>query len=249
MGLLVARNKSLTDQQNQEADWAALRRIAKQVARLWDEGGGGQHGFDLSIGERELRNCCSKGSTLLETYFSNPPSPFKRVAALVVLARLSPFIGDTRGSKVGQQNGWRALVAALLIPSALRAMKVNIAEQSEAQNWIVLDKWKGFPSAHVKVEFLAWLEWLDPFQNIGLPDKVPAETWESMLNDRLARMILATSLMLENMYYLNEAQVNAQSGAACLLGQCRRCMQGVTNLTGVTYDSMLVDNYRQAHAS
>jgi len=213
---------------------------------LWNEYGGDANGFSISVGEKELRYCCDKGAEVLETYFSHPPSPFKRVGAFVVLARLFPFFGFTKSPPTPvAKNQWYARLAALLIPPTLRGMKVDVSDDDQHEKWMLLDKWTGFPSPHVKVEFLAWLEWLDPLQGVPPPSGMPREDWESLLNDRLARMILRTSLLIENMYYLCE--ISAKVGTeGCLRGQCRRCMKGI-NLTGLNYDGILYQNWLSKH--
>ena len=226
--------------------------IARTVSTLWNKYGGVDNGFYIKIGEREVSQCCERGEAILAKFSCSKcnPGPFKRVAALVVLSRLFPFFGLTSSPKVGTRVQWMARLSAMLIPSALRSLRVNIStveNPDKTPTWVSLNKWKGFPSPHYKVDFLAWLAWMDKLDNVQLSriSGFDQESEETIRDARLARMILVTALMLEACYYCGET-LNMTPSKTDIRGKCTSFLLGQEDLNALTYDQFLIDNYDAA---
>ncbi|MGA2221742.1 MAG: hypothetical protein ABSH21_08185 [Verrucomicrobiia bacterium] len=239
MGLLA--------QANGASDYEAAINVASQVATLWNEYGGQQHGFQIEAGKAEIIRCCDRGTALLDAYFYRPPSPFKRVAAFCVLARIQPFFQLRPKPPTAPSNAeWLARICALLIPTTLAILHVNTAKSDEPPHWVNLDKWKGFPSPHVKMDFVSWLQWLDNFDYLSKPESTTQEDWEIILDERAGRMILSTALMIEAFYYINEGCPFPPS-VNHLRGKCRACLDKTDDLTTLVYDGLLFKQYHDKH--
>jgi hypothetical protein len=215
-------------------DVEAVLYLANQVAAIWNECGGQQHGFSVIVGEKELGICCDHAREILveSGKFPNPPGPFKRVAALIVCARLYPFFGlDPKPLTVQDRNAWLTRLVALLIPVTLQRLEVNVSK-GEKEHWIALDKWIGFCSHHHKIEFLAFLEWLETCE--WAQAHIPDPDWKVFNMKRLARMILATTLIIEANYYCGERPVSDDS-----LRKSYKPWSKTSNLTPLNYDGAL----------
>ena len=245
MGLLVTSDG--------EKDFKAIERVAKTVAGLWNEYGGQDHGFQIVYGTDEIEACSTHASSIFKRFFPDPPGPFKRVAALLVFGRLFPFFAfnPPRPSPVEREE-WLSRVVALMLPVALRLIRADIASHPGATTWKSIDAWKGFPSVHYKIEFLAFLQWLDNFDwVIDAIDKIsppPPVDKRALIESRLARMILATSLTIEACYYASEG-LPAQASQAHLRGKCVGCIDPKATLVASSYDAMLWQNYHKANAA
>lgn len=158
------------------------------------------------------------------------PGPFKRVAALLVLGRLtSIFSLATPNSKVeslkpvnaSMEREWLPKLCFLLLAPAFSSLTVSNAQGATHS----LQDWKGFPSFHSKAEFLFWLEWLCdyPLDSLSDDEKVT----------RRGRMILGTSLILEAIYYQG-----AQKSALC--GACDASLG--PHFGGLIFDAWLRQN-------
>jgi hypothetical protein len=227
----------LHDKAGQE-DYDAILTLARSVAEVWNTFGGTDHGFRVRVGEKEVQECCSLGHEILITSkkFPNPPGPFKRVAALVVLARLYPFFELDPPPPYPQAcQIWLARVIGLLIPATLSTLEVNISKDKTNPKWEQLNNWRGFASPHYKIEFLVFLQWLDGLSWIR--PIIDEQLWQSIRKDRLARMILATSLIIEANYYCTET---GAPNANHLRGKCKGCVEG-QDLTPLNYDERLYD--------
>jgi len=232
-----------------QPDRDLLLAIATGVAEYWNEFGGIENGFRLVVGEAELAACCARGQQIFEETFPEP-SPFKRVAALLVLGRLYPFFGLSKVNSEDFQeanlsteshNQWIARVMALMIKPTLAALEINLGHAGR-DNWVSLNKWNGYPSPHFKMEFIEFLQWLD---NHGWP-QVDQE-WDETLIYRVGRMIRATALIIENCYYCSETPLPAPTPND-LRGNCKRCLHD-RDLTSVTYDVVIYENYMQAQTA
>jgi hypothetical protein len=195
MGLLSTQSGSLDVQHAQ--------LIADCVAEDWNSVQKDLYGIMLWINPHGIKKCCQIGTQLFENGFFPPqPGPFKRVAAFVVLGRLYPFFkmtGREAPQTEHERQAWLARFMGLLVPAALRTMKVFINNK-----WTTLEGWKGFPSPHYKLEFLAWLRWLDHFERYR-PKFPDLAEWTRFSSERLARMVMSTALMLEACYYIDVA--------------------------------------------
>lgn len=250
MGLLVTSDG--------KDDFEAIGRVAGTVANVWNEyGGKSDFGFSVEFGTEQIEECSKKASTIFKEFFPNPPGPFKRVAALLVFGRLYPFFGfkPARASEIENEE-WLSRIVVMMLPVALRLLRADISTHPKAQSWKSINAWKGFPSVHYKIEFLAFMQWLDNFQWLpdsleGLPPAVIEEVkrrlkLEKMTSNRLARMILATSLIIEACYYASEGLL-AQANQEHLRGKCVGCIDPGATLIASSYDSRLWENFRKAN--
>lgn len=222
----------LIDDRSRERDHEVVLRLAKRVSSVWNTYGT-DYGFQVVVSGRAVEECCDEGNQILKSSFSVPPGPFKRVGALVVLARLKPLF-DLRGSLTpGTKGRWLSRVVALLIPAALRLMAVNVSTHESAATLRRLN-WHGFASPHVKFEFLALLEWLDLLDDVqAYVAPVNPSMWNRVVNQRLARMVLALSLEIESNYYCTEEE------ELKIRGQCKACFRQIADLTCLSYDERI----------
>jgi hypothetical protein len=251
MGLLVSGNL--------EEDKKAIIRVADRVSILWNEHGGEEFGFKIRHGSDQIEYCSRRACEILRRHFPDPPGPFKRVAALLVFGRLYPFFEFDPPRRSDQENEeWLARIVALMLPVSLRLLHADISSKKEVQTLKSMDAWKGFPSVHYKVEFLAFMQWLDNLEWFsdcldGLPENVITEVKQRMrmdevIDNRLARMILATSLIIEACYYGSEI-LPKQSDQAHLRGKCLGCIDPKGDTTALSYDARLFENYKKAQAA
>ena len=228
----------LLDDSGADRDYEVLLDVAWGVAELWNNFGGPQkHHFVLRIGENELRECCRRGDEILiqSRRFPNPPSPFKRVAALVVLARLFPFFELDPATEYHQEQIWLSRLSALLIPGAISVLEVNLSEDPANPKWTP-GKWNGFASPHYKIEFIKFIQWLDNFDWLVLGTE--GEKWKQTKRERLARMVMAVSLIIEANYYIGET---GPPKPEYLRGKCKLCIKPADSVD-LTYDTEIYDN-------
>lgn len=211
MGLLTSDCK--------ERDFQFAYRTARSVQTWWNERQSKVYGFQLQLFKASLQECCDIGSKLFDgTYFANPPGPFKRASAFVVIGRLHPFFGfhplsHTQGllpTSKAEEEAWCARMMTLMIPAILCGTRATIGGKD-----VLLSDWSGFPSPHFKLEFLAWLRWLDRCENYR---ETLGKEWDGFYEKRLARMVMATSLMIEACYYASDQKPESICGnaASCM---------------------------------
>lgn len=226
-------------------DYNAVRSIASEVARLWNENGGDSYGFTIEVGKNNIQRCCDHGAELLRRFCPNgkEPGPFKRVATLVVLSRLEPFF-QLNPQKTGiEKNQWLSRISALLIPPSLKGLRVDVSNGGKIKVWERLDHWRGFPSPHYKADFLAWLSWMDTLCWLDAEFHEPEQKkkWHKIKQDRIARMILVTALILEACYYCGEKDAGVPPRSQ-ICGKCRSYL-AEPDLTPVNYDLSLYNAY------
>lgn len=231
-------------------DYSAACKSASAVATLWNDYGGAQNGFDIEFGEEQVKVCCNLGSKILKGYFYNPPGPFKRLGGFLVLSQLFPFFGYKKKKfKRVESIRWLSRINSLLISTTLASLKMDQAAPGEKPKYKKLDAWRGFPSNHFKVEFLCWLRWLDSFDWLGmhLKDYVPQDEWTKVYNDRLARMFLATGLILEACYYFNECLPIVPNGIPKVLATCGTITKdpGPEVMIDLTFDGFIFQEFNK----
>ena len=221
-----------------QPDYLAVRSIANEVARLWNENGGDSHGFTIEVGRNNIQKCCDHGAELLRRFCpkGKEPGPFKRVATLVVLSRLEPFFQFVPAKSGVEKNQWLARISALMIPAGLKGLRVDVSNGAKIKVWEKLDHWRGFPSPHYKADFLAWLSWMDTlcWLDTEFREAEQKKKWDKIKQDRIARMILVTALILEACYYCGEKDAGVpQRNQIC--GKCRSYLAD-PDLTPINYD-------------
>ena len=195
--------------ENVDNDKLLIESLADEVCRFWNENGGIDHGVKLFVGKDKIEEVSVAGDAILASFFADPPGPFKRLATLLVLARLdglftlaAPSSDNVNLVMVNSltHRQWLARICYLLIEPTFFSLTVK----GEGGKEYPLTEWKDFPSIHSKAEFISWLEWLCDYPHDYFPS--PQRDVEKM--NRRGRMILATSLILEAVYYQNHASAN-----------------------------------------
>jgi len=197
---------------NGPPDWAYTVYAADCVAEDWNASLANIHGFKLFVNHPSIVAACQQANDLFSSgLFPAQPGPFKRAAAFVIMGRLYPFylfkgeLADEISKDEHQRAQWLARLMALSIPAVLSMTQVKIGE-----NRVILNDWQGFPSPHYKLEFVAWLRWLDNFDRYKKMF-LQAKEWQTFSMERLARMVMSTSLMIEACYYINPNAPRANS--------------------------------------
>jgi hypothetical protein len=204
-----------------EQDQGIALRSADVIADQWNRHAASIYGFQVFIRSKKISQLCQVGARLFENgdVFPRQPGPFKRTAAFLVLGRLYPFFqfsGKPEHLPKGDEVvAWTVRLLALTIPVILRQLTVQLNGTTQT-----LHEWKGFPSPHYQLEFFALLRWLDNGEEYET--LFPADTWARFSFHRQARMVMATSLMLEASYYLNGQETTQ------VQSQVSRCL---TNLS------------------
>ena len=238
MGLLSAESG--------EKDLAFAFRTAVEIQRWWNEKQAGSYGFELALYKQSVAHCCELVTRLFDgNYFSNPPGPFKRAAAFVVIGRLYPFFQMVPVEEIPteqlahvllqmarERHAWLARFMTLAIPAILRRTKAQIGDDDE---WKVLSDWNGFPSLHYKLEFLAWLRWLETLDNFR--QNFTKTDWDLFTEKRLARLIMSLSLMIEACYYYRPS--GDRSGICGNIARCLRNLEEEHELD-ILYDTPIL---------
>jgi hypothetical protein len=190
----------LLDIASGQSDVNRAQGVAASVCGSWNSHCSSRYGFIVTAHTPDLKVVCERGTELLQNtaYFPTEPGPFKRVATFLVFGRLHPFYSTKNG--VGtvfndqQRQNWNTRFLVLSIGPLLRQTHLLLDGQSRH----VMAGWKGFPSLHYLLEFLVWLRWLDDFKRFQDCFK---EDWPTVSTQRLARMVISTSLIVEASYY------------------------------------------------
>ncbi len=226
MGLLSSRDGEKGD----DEDFSLAFRIAAKIQNWWNENQAANFGFNVVLYRESLSDSCKIGAKLFGgPYFAKPPGPFKRAAAFTVIGRLYPFFQFEGVSMTNRErNAWLARLMVLGIPLLLGSTSATLNGEKRR-----LENWQGFPSAHYKLEFLAWLRWLDGCENIQ--SFLPPSEWERLKEQRSARMVMATALMLEACYYSgtgggasSDPSANPSAGFE-IKGQIQACMENLSD--------------------
>ena len=219
--------------QDFKSDIEIILSLAEGVCSYWNKNGGPDQFGILAFTSREAAELLSHEADRSMQFFPEEPGPFKRVAALLVLGRLTPlFALAAPNSKdapkpvnAARERDWIPKFCFLLLSPAFSSLSVS---NSNCQNHSLAD-WKGFPSFHSKAEFLLWLEWLCDYPNDSISDD------ERIV--RRGRMILATSLILEAVYYQGPKK-------SVLCGVCDS--QLGPHFGGLIFDAVLKQNKTQS---
>ncbi len=218
-------------------DLSILLTTADTIAARWHLKGEG-YGFKVSVNHNSAIRACDLGRRLFSTqFFPEQPGSFKRVAAFLVIGRLYPFF-EFSGEKMPAEakHGWLSRLMALSIPMMLCQMKADLHHGSEP--WTILNKWKKFPSKHYKLEFLAWLKWLDCMERYKT---ALATDWQEVHIRRLARMVMACSLIIEAAYYLNQSEIPSD-GLQHHSGNCLSKPLTADQMLDLSYHERLMEN-------
>lgn len=217
-------------------DVETIGDIAQTVATYWNQNGGPDQGLSVLWSREAVDKISHEGDQILAGFFPDPPGPFKRLATFIVLSRLHPLfalippaagIDNLKPVQPGFHDEWIARVIYLLIEPSMQVLQVR----GKDGQVFSLTEWADFPSLHTKTEFLFWLEWLRDYP----PGYLPRDISDTEGLERRGRMVLATSLILEQAYY-------SKGGNTQL---CRICDQNLINAMDhrlLFFDAFLSDN-------
>lgn len=186
-----------------EEDVFEIHRIFQIGIEEWNSKWASQQGVVLAINESAVQVASSLGGKIMFHTLPKPPDAFKRIAALLVMMALHPFIigraADKKGlyERVLQGDDLRPFAIQFVVDSL--PMIFSLLDQSVEKNgaigWVNLNKWRGFPSREIEVEFIKLLYSIS---------KSDVFVWEGTViryhQDRLGRGILAVSLTLKAIY-------------------------------------------------
>jgi hypothetical protein len=270
-------------------DVQALISCVRRVADIWNESRAVDFGFRLMVGEDESRNACEIGTRILGKFFADPPSAFKRTAAVLVIGRLFPFIGPApEPRRVEDYHRWMARIMFLLMPSVLASIKVKLTPCTppRTESFVRLPRFKKWPSRHVRAEFMEWMTSLDSFPWLAVSGREGAghfadprftsmcpwltqrptqdelqavvsdkrleriaswmtnlpskEDLQDFYDQRLARMIMATSLIIENAYYCMECQPD-EKDRRLVRNQCYTCIEKIGTDLDLTFEHWIIE--------
>jgi hypothetical protein len=127
---------------------------------------------------------------------------------------------------------------AMMIGPTLGTLEINVSFTDQVDSWVVLDKWKGYPSPHFKLEFIQLIQWLDNF------DFQSFDPTDSVKINRVARIVLAVALILENCYYTSETPLSPPSPDS-IRGKCKAYIND--DITPLNYDARIFLNWKAAN--
>ncbi len=226
-----------------DADTKAIEQLALQVCSYWNANGGGDCGFNLFAARDAIEKISHDGDKLLSSFFPEEPGPYKRVAALLVLSRLTPLFAlaapnsvppDLKPILYADEQQWLPRVCYLLVPLAFSLLSIRVDQETRP-----VPAWNDFPSLHSKTEFLTWLEWLRDYPPEAF---AKAQTAEQEHLDRRGRMVLATALILEAVSYQGGG-----SGGIC--ASCDKRLVATGNHRLLFFDAFLSQTKREREKS
>ena len=185
-------------------DISEICRIFEIGIGEWNSKWAAKEGVVLGIRDNAVEVTSTLGGKILFVSLPKPPDAFKRVAAMLVMMALHPFITGRASDKekglyvrVLQGDDLRPFAIRFVVDSlpiifSLLDQQVTIGEKSI---WLRLDKWRGFPNEEIRDELISLL------YSISKSDVIMWEGSELRYHqDRLARGILAVSLTLKATY-------------------------------------------------
>jgi hypothetical protein len=224
-------------------DQEFILRLASHVCDFWNENGGPDHGVRLFVSKEAVRKVSEDGDQVLAAFFPEEPGPFKRVAALLVLSRLTPLFAlasptstpsNLEPVPLGLHDEWIARICYLLVEPAFAALRVRGAD---GRTDLPLSEWAGFPSVHSKAEFLLLLEWLTDYPDGYFVGGVSGGSADDERLERKGRMVLAFTLILESVYYQG-GDVTARNKVC---SACDKTLLKTADFRHLFYDALLMD--------
>ena len=190
----------LLAKQSGKVDYDAATSVTDAVARVWNEKFA-RTGITLYTSRSAVEHICDLGKDLFASgAFADMPGPYKRVAAFTVLARLFPVFKPIFAYPESPEGAkaWEARFVLLSMASCMEILEAVLDGET-----VALPPWLGFPSLHYRLEFLTWIRWLDFSDGFGSGTGESAE-WRQFQHQRLARMVMATSLIIEAAHYAGD---------------------------------------------
>ena len=185
-------------------DVSEICRIFQVGIEVWNSKWAAKQGVVIGVNEGAVEVASSLGGKIMFHSLPKPPDAFKRIAALLVMMALHPFI---IGRATDKEKGLyvRVLQGDELRPFAIRFVVdslpfiFSVLDQQVIKDgnpvWFTLNKWQGFPCDEIRDEFIRLLYSIS---------KSDVFMWEGPVikyhQDRLGRGILAVSLTLKAVY-------------------------------------------------
>lgn len=195
-----------------DPDVNEIIRICLSVANYWNNYGGPERGFQLFVVREAAKRMSRRSDMIFASFFADPPGPFKRIAAFLLLAlHEDVFYFATPNSTLSSakmvnftlQEDWEARIAYLLIDPILAQLWVGDGNGGRK----AMSAWGGFPSVHSKEEFLLLLQWFNNtkdecFASTHAQDRLAMTDQELRL---FGKTVLSVALILEAVYYQSTA--------------------------------------------
>ncbi|MGA2684078.1 MAG: hypothetical protein ABSF51_03400 [Verrucomicrobiota bacterium] len=186
-----------------EEDCFEIHRVFEFGIEQWNSNWAGQQGVVIGVNKEAVEVASTLGGKIMYDSFPTSPDAFKRVAALLVMMALHPFVigraADPKGMyvRVLQGDDLRPFAIRFVVdslPLIFGLLDQNVTKDG-IDTWVTLNKWKGFRSNDLRDEFIKLL------YSISKSDVI---VWEGPVlkyrQDRLSRGILAVSLTLKAAY-------------------------------------------------
>jgi len=185
-------------------DLSALKRLFQAFAQS-SESTFRHWGFGIDFVESSLAGISEIASHNLfdGTRFPTEPGAFKRAAAVCLCTRMFVdvkfrAIGDPKAFEKmyteEELDAWIARIAFMLIPMVIARSVFTLQDGKQIQP----SKCWQPASFHVRLELLGFLRWLE----------TPVDAAGALDADRLAKAILALALIIEQSYYLVDAELH-----------------------------------------
>jgi len=223
-----------------EQDEKLISILAARVSLYWNRWGGTDYTVRAFVASPSVKIVSREGDEVLAAFFPEEPGPFKRLATLMVLAKLVPLFtlatpnstkDNLKEVDMETEIEWLPRLCFLLIEPTFQILSLKGPNGKNTP----MSHWNGFPSMHSKAEFLQWLEWIRDYS----PEHLTQSARDENLVRR-GRMILATSLILEAVYYQNEAS----KGGIC--GCCdHQLMEDPRMARAIVFDGLLQLNEQE----
>lgn len=180
-------------------DEEEIKRIFEISLEVWNSKHTNQEGVLLAVNDEAIAAASHLGGEIIIKALPDPPDAFKRVAAMLVMMGVNPFIIG----RVQNQNG---LYVTVLQGDDLRDFAIRFAidslpllfnpldQQKSSGEWVEM-KWPGFFSSELRDEFIKLI------RSISKSDIIEWRARVITYNQvRLSRAVLSVSLTLKSVY-------------------------------------------------
>ncbi|WP_395732608.1 hypothetical protein [Prosthecobacter sp.] len=183
----------LLDGEDAKIDHKTVSTLLEGVSIYWDKYLKDETGCSPEFTSKGVDRLCRFASKHIFTseFFPKQPGPFKRAAALVILARhleCVSFIGTASVYLKDEEKltDYKAKFAFYCIAPTLKQLRLTKSAANLEKTWAPATN-------HLRAEMIAWLKWLEAPSLDGVFD-----------GPRLCRAIMALSMIIEQSYYITK---------------------------------------------
>jgi hypothetical protein len=181
-------------------DVQAIHRILSACLTDWNDRFAQVEGVVLGLNEESVEVASSVGGKILGEHFLPQPDAYKRVAALLVMMCLHPFIIGRKRNADGMfvevlQGELLRYFGIINAVDSIGALFDPLEQLNDQGQWVQMDKWPGFPSYDARADLI---QLLYSYSGSGvLQLKELHVEYNTLL---LYQTILSTSLILKQGY-------------------------------------------------